>query len=134
MKKIAAFWLILPMVMGSISQGFSVSNTQNVDIEFMDGFGIRIIIWNHNDYPIYNISLESLDIAGLIFFGLSPGVTFLQEIKTGEHGYLVTPIFGFGWLIVTAKLSYYDQGEKIEREIHADLFIIGTIVGVIEQW
>lgn len=135
MKKLVVIGLILPMIMGSMCSAISVNNLQDVYIDFQSGFGIRIIVWNDNDCPIYNVSLESIAIDGLLFFGLGSGVHYLQEIGAGRYGYLVTPVFGFGWLLVTVTVSYYDdQGNYMSKEVHANLFAIGTVVLVLEEW
>jgi len=134
MKKLVAIALILPMVIGGMSPGIAAGeNLQNVDIGFENGYGIRIGVLNGNDYPIYDIHLKTIFITGLVFGG-SSGITNLQEIEAGKYGYLVTPIFGIGTILVSAVVSYEDQGEYVERQINANLFVIGTMVIGVDEW
>ncbi len=46
----------------------------------------------------------------------------------------MTPIFGIGTILVSAVVSYEDQGEYVERQINANLFVIGTMVIGVDEW
>jgi len=134
MKKLVAIALIMPMVVMAMSPGVSTGKTlQNVDIGFENGYGIRIGILNGNDYPIFDIHLKTIFITGFVFGG-SSGITNLREVGAVECGYLLTPILGIGTILVSAIVSYEDNGEYIERQINANLFVIGTMVIGVDEW
>ena len=121
------------MFMAGITSGLVTASQQNVDMKFESGFGIRIGIWNHNDHAIHNIHLKILDISGFIFCGLY-GWRILEEIEAGGYDYLLIHVFGFGHVVSSAIISYYDQEEYVEKQINAHLLIIGTMVYVIGEW
>lgn len=133
MKKIATICLILPLLLLNVVPSLAIESQQNVYMRFENGYGIRISIWNYNDYAITNVHLKVLFLGGLILCGFS-GVTTLYEIQAGGYGYLIIPVFGFGWAIASAVITYDDQGEHVEKQVSADLFIIGSVVHVINQW
>ena len=133
MKKIAAICLILPLLVLNIIPSLANATQQNVDIKFESGFGISIHIRNYNDYAIQDIQLKIVSISGLVICGIY-GVTTLQEIEAGGCGYLVLPIFGIGPGVIYAVISYTDQGEYVEKQINANIFIIGPWISVMKQW
>ncbi len=126
--------LILAINTPADVQKASGKNLDGIRAEFTDGYGIRIMILNRENYSIYNVSLDTICIFGFFVFKVLEGIRFIQEITPYSYGYLVVPIFGFGWITVTAKISYIDQGTKVEKELHAEMFLVGTVTAVLNRW
>jgi len=137
MRKLLVAGIILLMLMVNIPadiQRASGKTLDDIHLEFLDGYGIRILISNWKNYSIYNVSLDNIYISGFFIFKVLNGIRYIKEITPHSYGYLVVPVFGLGWIMVTAKVSYIDHGVKEEKEMHAEMFLIGTVTAVIDQW
>ena len=106
----------------------------NVEIEFVSGFGIKIAAHNYNEYPIYNFALQKIEIVGIMVFGLTPGVTSVDEIPAGGTAYLSFLVLGMGMAYITAGICYEEEGKIIKKDIYCEDLVIGPFVMVITQW
>ena len=122
------------VLMLSALAAVNAGKTEDVTVEFQSGFGIRIAVYNPNNYSIYSLALEKVEIAGIVVFGHSPGVVSVNEVKPHSLAYLSFLVFGFGEMFVTAYISYEENGERVNREIHCQAMVIGPIVLVLQEW
>ena len=129
-----AMVIFAAILMLSALTAVNAEKTNDVAIGFVSGFGIKISVYNPNNYSIYALTLENVDIAGIVVFGHSPGVVSVSEVQPHSLAYLSFLVFGFGEMFVTAYLSYEENGERVNREIHCQAMVIGPIVLILEQW
>jgi len=130
MRKAMALFVVILML--SLFNMANAEKTNDVQIDFQSGFGIRILVYNPNDYSIYTLSLDKIDISGMLVFGVSPGVIGVNEVS--PHSSTLISLFGFGGMYVTAYLSYVENGETVNKEVHCQALVIGSIVIILDQW
>lgn len=111
-----------------------VNAQQDVEIRFVSGFGIKIEVYNQNDYPIYNLTLRNIEISGIIVFGVSPGVLSVGEVPPDSAACLSFLVFGIGVAYVNAYVYYEANGKIIGKDIHCEAEVIGPIVLILDQW
>jgi len=136
MKRVLLFGIVILMMLLNIPWAtLAESDSNDVDMEFKSGFGLRIKITNNNEFPIYNVSLENLNIHeafGFIILAL-PDVVFLPEIPAHSEGYLSMITISFPEKVtVSANVSYYAQSDKIMQEAQGVIYMISFLTWVIE--
>jgi hypothetical protein len=135
MKRISTLSIILLLAIMTISPvvtPFANSReVNNVVTDFVSGIGIRIVVENNNDYPIFNVSLNTFEVSGFFIGGGYDTSACIGEIRPENSDYFTTLIFGIGHCSAHANMSYEDHGEKIYRDIQGDLFLIGLFTLVI---
>jgi len=132
MRKAMALFVVILML--SLFNMANAEKTNDVQIDFQSGFGIRILVYNPNDYSIYTLSLDKIDISGILVFGVSPGVIGVNEVSSHSSTLISFLVFGFGGMYVTAYLSYVENGETVNKEVHCQALVIGSIVIILDQW
>ncbi len=110
------------------------ATTDDVQIQFVSGMGIKMEIRNYENDSIYNVSLNKIDIRGMVILGLSPGIDEVKEVESGSIAYLSFIVFGIGFAYINAHISYEIDGNIVEKEIQCEAEIIGPLVLIIEQW
>ena len=134
MKRVSLFGIVILMMLLNIPWATLAESASNdVDMEFKSGFGLRIKITNNNEFPIYNVSLENLNIyhRGFIILVL-PNVIFLSEIPAHSEGYLSMITISFPEKVtVSANVSYYAQSDKIMQEAQGVIYMISFLTWVI---
>jgi len=134
MKRVSLFGIVILMMLLNIPWAtLAESDSNDVDMEFKSGFGLRIKITNNNEFPIYNVSLENLNIyhRGFIILVL-PNVIFLPEIPAHSEGYLSMITISFPEKVtVSANVSYYAQSDKIMQEAQGVIYMIPFLTWVI---
>jgi len=135
MKRVSLFGIVILMMLLNIPWATLAESASNdVDMELKSGFGLRIKITNNNEFPIYNVSLENLNIyhRGFIILVL-PNVIFLPEIPAHSEGYLSMITISFPEKVtVSANVSYYAQSDKIMQEAQGVIYMISFLTWVIE--
>jgi len=130
------FSLVLAALLLSIPVISSAALVQEPDVTFAFSwcdYGIVVVIWNNEEKPIHYVSLDSIDISGLIFLGWN-GIDTLAEVKSHSIGYLATPVFGWGRCLVTVDISYEYEGILHTTTLHGLFLVLGTTTFLLREW
>ncbi len=135
--------MVAPLLMISLfDPGFSPATVipaeavqqPNVNIHFAwFHWGVVIVVGNGEEESIYNICLESIDIAGFVILG-SGWIDYIKEIGSYSVGYLIIPTFGIGRFVVTATVSYEYEGKTYNETLHGFFFVFGSTTFLLEEW
>lgn len=96
-------------------------------------WGIVVVLWNGEEKPLHNISIERIEIGGYVFAG-APTVSSVKELEAHQMCYLATPVFGFGQCVVALTLCYEYGGERYTTEMYGSFMVLGGIVLLLNEW
>jgi len=141
MKKIMTLAITALLVVGStvvFATPDDRKELKNVDVTFQNGIGVQLLVTNHNDYPIYDVTLE-MDTIGMngryavVLYTIPRAIT-IDELAAGESGALNVFTFSLpGSLSVTATISYEINGQIMTQTATTTLFMFGFFTFVINS-
>ena len=140
MKKILAFAITALLVVGStaaLAAHDDRKQVKNLDVSFQSGIGVKLLVTNRNDYPVYDVSLnmDVLDVhGGHTIISTVPRAIIIDELAAGESGTLNIMSFGLpGPVSVTATISYENNGHTCTQTVTGTLFMFGFFTFVIHR-
>jgi len=96
-------------------------------------WGIVVVLWNGEEEPLHNISVQHVEIGGCVFAGATI-VSSVGELDPHQMCYLTTPVFGFGQCVAALTLCYEYHGETYTTELYGSFMVFGGIVILLQEW
>lgn len=96
-------------------------------------WGIVVVLWNGEEDPLHNVSVQDVEIGGWVFAGATI-VSSVAELAPHQMCYLTTPVLGFGQCVAALTLYYEYHGEAYTTQLYGSFLICGGIALLLHEW